>query len=320
MLKHINVRILLLILCAVFILTATLSCGKNENTSEPAVEGIPSQTETEKQTLTEEVKKPVEKKKWSEISNYVCYYGKYEEDLSKFDVAIIEPKNLEDYELSYIESKNVYTIGYLNVGETHNINEVNGKPASYYFTDENGNPVQNKNWGSYYANAADPAWHEYIKTEAQKLFDKGCSGLFLDCIDTVDLFPESVDSMVGLIAMLDESFPDKKIVANRGFTVLVKIAPYIDGVMFEDYSSGYDFENKQYTKHSNSDLEWIKGIVKNNIYPAQAVNYFPVFTLDYCDPNDTDLIKEFYEKSKTDGFIPYCSTIMLDTVWIHNIE
>lgn len=144
-----------------------------------------------------------EKRPWDEVSSYVCYYGPFNRDMKEFDVAILEAANLSKSEIKELNNAGVYTIAYLSVGEEKGLNIGDGKGpggfASYYFADGEGKPVQNANWGSYYTNAADPLWHERVIQTAKEIIDKGCDGLFLDTIDTVDRYPETFDGMIELI-------------------------------------------------------------------------------------------------------------------------
>lgn len=264
-----------------------------------------------------------EKKPWDEVSSYVCYYGPFNRDMKEFDVAILEAANLSKSEIKELNNAGVYTIAYLSVGEEKGLNIGDGKGpggfASYYFADGEGKPVQNANWGSYYTNAADPLWHERVIQTAKEIIDKGCDGLFLDTIDTVDRYPETFDGMIELIKKLHETYPEVKLVANRGFSVLSAIAPYISGVMYESFTSAYDFLNKDYAKQLPSQIQTSGNLGAYTINMARKINDFKVFALDYALPESKDDIQYYYDRAWEYDFIPYVSTILLDNVYVHDI-
>lgn len=263
------------------------------------------------------------KKPWDEVTSYVCYYGSFNKDMKKFDVAILESANLKKSEIKELNKAGVYTIAYLSIGEEKGLNKGKGNGpggyASYYFADSDGKPVQNANWGSYYTNASDPDWQERVISLAKEIIDKGCDGLLLDTIDTVDLYPDTFDGMVELIKKLHDTYPDIKLVANRGFSVLSAISPYISGVMYESFTSHYDFLNKDYAKQLPSQIKTSGNLGAYTINMARKINNFKVFALDYALPESKDDIQLYYDRAWEYDFVPYVSTILLDNVYVHDI-
>jgi hypothetical protein len=160
--------------------------------------------------------------------------------------------------------------------------------------------------------------HEKRIEKAKAIFDKGCDGLFLDTIDTVDLYPDSIPGMVELIKKLKETYSDRKIVANRGMTIMDKFAPYIDGMMYEDINSSYDFEKEVYIDYNEEELAISKEVC-DSINQVRADYKYPVFGLDYADPDEKETIQKYYDATWEYDFIPYVSTIFLDQVYMHGI-
>ena len=151
--------------------------------------------------------------------------------MAKFDVAILESKNMTKEDIAKLETGGAYTIGYLSIGEDDGEGKGEektprkgdgkgpGGSASYHIADEEGNPSQNPDWKSWYVDAGNKDWQDYIINVQAKeiLVNKGCDGLFLDTIDTVDQFADTMDGMIDLIVKLHAAYPDAKLVANRGF-------------------------------------------------------------------------------------------------------
>lgn len=263
---------------------------------------------------------------WNQVTSYVCYYGKFDPRMANFDVAILEPDSLTKEQIQSLKKQGTYTIGYLSIGEDDSLNKGDGKGpggyASYYFDDGKGHPAQNGNWNSYYTNAANALWQDVIVYQRAKqiLIDKGCDGLFLDTLDTVDLYRDTRDGMVGLVKKLRDTYPDKKLVINRGFTVLPNVAQYLDGLMFEDFSSTYDFETKKYAEASPEDKNTNLMLVVNTVNQLKKEHYFVTFGLDYALSTDKSLIQQYYDTFWEYDMIPYVSTIDLGKVYLHDIK
>ncbi len=264
---------------------------------------------------------------WDSVKTYVCYYGKDKvDDIVQFDVAIMEPRNYTEDEIKSIVSAGTWVIGYVSLGETDQLHKGDGKGpggyASYYYDDDgDGMPDMNANWHSYYVNPASTLWHRHVFERIRALKKKGVMGIFMDTIDNADLKPEFHYAMIELIREIRDSFPELKLVANRGFTILEDIAPFIDGMMWEDFSmAGYDFQKKRYIPADSSFLRWTGYYAVNFINRLRSKHPFNVFALDYAEPNDTSRIMFYYNRACSYGFIPYVATIFLDSIFHHTVR
>ncbi len=139
-------------------------------------------------------------------------------------------------------------ITYFSIGETDTLIEGDkqgpGGYASWYLDQDSDNfPDQNPNWGSYYVNANSNAWHDYVlQTLIPELSSSVISGLFLDTLDTVDIYPETTNGMISLVNKIRLYYPDYYIVQNRGFTIINETASSINALLFEEFSTYYDFD------------------------------------------------------------------------------
>jgi len=259
---------------------------------------------------------------WDDVASFVCHYGSFEETIGLFDVAILESKNITLRELAWLREHGTYTVGYISVGEDHNKRELDrlgpGGYASFYIDDGTNQPTQNKNWKSYFVDAGSDLWQQQILERARSILRQGFDGFFLDTIDTAEIYPETRAGMAQLIRRLRETFPDSKIIVNRGFFMIEDFAPYISGIMFEDLTGGYDFEQKVYTVHQGDDLEWTGGQA-GEINRIRQTYYFPVFALDYANPDDIETIQALYDRAWEFDFIPSVSVIKLNQVFWRDI-
>jgi hypothetical protein len=161
--------------------------------------------------------------------------------------------------------------------------------------------------------AGNAFWQQLVIDRAGAILGMGFDGLFLDTIDTAELLPDTRAGMAGLIRRLRETFPDAKLVANRGMFMMEDFAPYISGMMFESFTGGYDFSRQSYHMWRDNDLAWTTGQA-NAINRIRETHYFPVFALDYADPNDPEGIQARYDRAWEFDFLPAVSVIHLNQV------
>lgn len=257
------------------------------------------------------------RKEWLDVSNFICYYGDFDvESQSKFDVVIMHSSALfrdadAKEKVKELKDNGSYVIAYITVGEDDTLSQADGLGengyASYYIY-ENGFPKQNTNWGSYFVDAGNPVWQAKIINDSKKILDYGVDGLFLDTLDTVDIAYHTLPGMASLVELLAETFPETKLVANRGFTVLPYISQYIDGLMFESFNTTYDFSLSKVVDLSEEANEYNEDVACNTINTVRQYDYFPVFALDYVNQYEYDyMTAQYYNRSWQYDFIPYCT-------------
>ena len=265
------------------------------------------------------------RKDWNDVSSFVCYYGDFDiEFQSKFDVVIMHSNTLyQDPEskekVQQLKDAGCYIVSYITIGEDDELSVGDGLGeggyASYYVY-ENGFPKMNVNWNSYFVDAGNPVWQAKIINEAAKILDYGVDGLFMDTLDTVDIDISLLSGMVDLVKNLKTTYPEAKLVANRGLTALPYISAYIDGLMFESFNTTYDFENNRVADLTEESNAWNEDMACNTINAVRRYDYFPVFALDYVNQEEYHFMTQFYyDRSWQYDFIPYCTyDIHLNTV------
>ena len=295
----------------IFILTlvlgfSLLGCGEQDNNTYISIFSRPT---------TERV--AGQRKEWNDVSSFVCYYSDFDIDFqSQFDVIIMhsttlysDPESKE--KVKQLQDLGCYIISYVTIGEDDALHVADGLGeggyASYYIY-ENGRPKMNTNWNSYFVDAGNPVWQARVIAETEKALSYGVDGIFMDTLDTVDVEGSSLEGMTDLVRRLDETFPEAKFVANRGFTVLPYISQYIDGLMFESFNTTYDFERDRVTDLSEESIAWNEDIACNTINNIRRYDYFPVFALDYVNKFEYDYFTiNYYNRSWQFDFIPYCT-------------
>jgi uncharacterized protein (TIGR01370 family) len=240
----------------------------------------------------------------SDIGSYATYYGKDAKsiaDLSLFDLAIVQPQ-LSKAQLENLHKAGTRVIAYLSIGELDPKSPLVKKVPAAWILGEN------KIWGSKYIDASQEGWQKLMLEQQAKLIKAGYDGVFLDTLDTVDLFPQIRAGLVGIVEKMRKAYPEHLIVQNRGFALLNQTSELIDAVMFENFSSWYNFDKKQYESLSGD--------------PSSVMSYHErglvVLCMDYANPDQTDLITRDFTRAKQFGFIPYVATILLDKLFIAN--
>ena len=139
----------------------------------------------------------------------------------------MQPGHHSPADLQTLKRAGTQVLAYLSLGED------TGPPAPWQ------RPRRNPDWGGHYVHLSHPGWHEHVLNTAAALFQTGFGGLFLDTLDTVDLFPEERDALLELVTALRRLSRTSYLMANRGFALLPELASRVDGLLFESFSSAW---------------------------------------------------------------------------------
>jgi hypothetical protein len=288
--------------------------------------------------------------KLDSATDYLVYYGTWDANTlfraKDFDLVILEPSNITSTQVAELRkghdgiggtSDDVVVIGYLSIGEDNLGTRVgdgsgpcywawdssrvvyeNKGVASWYVDDANHNGVadQNGTWGSYYVNAGDSTWWQFLKSNLggadHTLVTLGLDGLFLDTIDSASPFSTwpyrwTTKGMSDLIAWLRQQYPGKILFANRGlfyFDPLYATAyantirPYIDADMYESYYA--DGSRSYWAAKINTE--------------AQKPDGFKVIALDYIPSTDTARIAAQVREVFNYNWADYISSSSLNEI------
>jgi hypothetical protein len=244
------------------------------------------------------------------VKNYVVYYGKGQASaLARYGLAIVQPDTLTPQELAVVHRSATLVVAYLSVGEA--------EPERAWYKDGRVDQAwilgKNENWGSFFVDAGQPGWQKLMVDLAGESLRQGFDGVFLDTVDTVDVFPKTKPGMLALIRQLRAAYPQALLVMNRGFAVVEALASDVDAVMFEDLSTTYNFESQQYgyaddagTAVKMADLSKKTGL--------------PILALDYAPPDNPAMAYRAVQVSRRYGFIPAVSVINLDKIVDYGLE
>jgi len=240
------------------------------------------------------------------IENYAVYYGSDKiDELSKFDLVILDPDNYSKDEIEKLKKNGTIVLAYLSLGE---VNE-----NRWYFEYAKKCIIgRNPTWGSYYINISCKTWKSLLLGKIiPKILEKGFDGLFLDTVDVVDNYPQFKDDMIDLIKSIRAEYPNIILIQNRGFSVIDETAKYVNGVLFECFTTHYNWSSGKYELWSCNDLNWVNEMALKLLKLRDKYDLI-ILALDYAD---NEYLKEkCIEHAKKFGFVPYVTTVDLTSV------
>lgn len=205
----------------------------------------------------------------------------------------------------------------MSLGEAENYRK-------YYHILEQKNLLLDKNplWkGHSIIDIRKPEWTAYVNDVLiPATLAQGFDGIMIDTLDSViDLentnpkkYPDMKQAAINLVKAIRIRYPAIKIMVNRGFAVLPVIAGNIDMVMAESIYSDWQPGKKKPVILSLKDYNDYINILKN---AQKQTPLLKIYTIDYWPPADKKAIKRIYMVQRQSGFIPYVSTLNLQSVY-----
>jgi hypothetical protein len=216
-----------------------------------------------------------------------------------YDCIILSPDAEVDLSEGHSFGKKFFA--YISVGEI-------ARNAEYFQQAEEAGVAflsENENWDSLVVDLASPAWSTFVVENLASLaVRKGYDGFFLDTMDSYYLASEASQTeqesgLVYLMKKLKKAYPDKQIIANRGFPVFEQLKNMIDGVLVESLFQRWSFSAEGWESQSQSGTEWLL----DQLAPVKAAG-LPIFIVDYVDPSRIDIASWTAERIDDLGFSP----------------
>lgn len=192
--------------------------------------------------------------------NYVVYYGAgREEQLKKFDIAIVEPTGHSRQAVQDMQSQGSLVIAYLSVVEVLPWDSIVKALQSRDFLPGFG-PESNQSV-NLWADLRSPTWVELLLHRAGYLLEYvGYDGLFIDTVANVEnsCFPtkvrsELIEAAAGLMQRLRQRFPRGIILQNNGFAELIRLNT--------DSINAVCWENPRFDQQTAR--EWHRAVAQN---------------------------------------------------------
>ena len=173
---------------------------------------------------------------------------------------------------------------------------------------------QNPIWKSHAVDVTSPVWHRMVLGYVQDAAKKGFDGVMLDTIDSPLYWAETKEperlklmqsGAVSLIKSIRKAHPEMKIMLNRGFQILPRVANQIDYVLAESIMTNTDVSTGQFALLSRNDFDQAAGQLHNVVVFAP---HLQLLTLDYWNQEDAIGLERIYAAQRAEGFVPYVTT------------
>ncbi|MDP4171701.1 MAG: hypothetical protein Q8906_13900 [Bacillota bacterium] len=176
--------------------------------------------------------------------NYALYYGYGEaEMLSRFDLAVIEPKGMKLEEIDYLKERKTLVLSYLSLMEVHPHEPIFKNLTEDDFLIVDYEPAMNAAYGTYLVNLRSKKWITHLMSEVKyRLQFLGTDGIFMDTIGDLELpyLPpavkkEQMEAYVNILYIFKTMYPNHLFLQNNGLeSIVLESAPWIDGILWEN--------------------------------------------------------------------------------------
>lgn len=237
--------------------------------------------------------------------------------LSQFDRLVLEPDNITATQLQQLTADNAAAFAYLSIGEVG--------PTRDYARDIHADWVLGKNptWDSQVLDLANTQLQQFLVNRVAELHANGYQGVFLDTMDSFNLFAKSAESkaaqqagLIKIIRRIAIEYPELRIITNRGFEVIDQLAEYVEAVAAESLYASWDNAGQRYKSVSDNDRQWLLSKldhVKNKLG-------LDVIAIDYLPPASRDEARAVARKIAQHGYIPWVTNPALDYVGVGALE
>ena len=240
--------------------------------------------------------------------SYAVYYGEKSPApaLSGVDWAIVQD--------NYPPGKNGRTLyfAYISMGEidpgTRIAKDVSRSPGGL----ESVTLGKNLFWNSRIADIRKKSFRQALLMQIKRDTKRGFGGIFLDTLDSPLEYGRTHPrqaagirrAMESFIEIVHASYPTLHIVVNRGFGLLPELAPFVSGVLYEDFCSRYDEVGKHYVTVPAGEREkFLRDISRARTHNPGLV----VLALDYDDPRRPALSYPCARLARKEKFLHYVS-------------
>lgn len=239
---------------------------------------------------------------------WVAYYAKElpAHVFKDYDLVVFD--RLYHPELSELKGGPVM-LAYISFGEVH------GDTDDHALLAAQQSLISNRTkWNSYAVDITAATWRQILHAQVEDALARGFDGIMLDTVDSglhlADMqSPEkgekAKDTAVALINELKQKHPNMKIMMNRGFDILARVAPAIDYALGESLLADTDVSSGQY--HVFPPQTYMS--LASQLSAARAINpRLKLLTLDYWTQDDVRGIQTLYAIHRARGFAPYVTT------------
>jgi hypothetical protein len=172
--------------------------------------------------------------------SYALYYGSGKaEELSRFDVAIVEPAGQQETDVALMKANGTLVLAYVSVTEVAGYDPLFPLlEPSDWLLDVAGKPLRNDVFNTSLVDLRSSRWQSLLLHRIGSFLTRsGYDGVFLDTIGNTESFGHQVEAAAALVERMRRMHPDAVLVQNNGLNSLcMETKCWIDGVCWENPS------------------------------------------------------------------------------------
>ncbi|MGO4999560.1 endo alpha-1,4 polygalactosaminidase [Oceanisphaera sp. W20_SRM_FM3] len=226
-------------------------------------------------------------------------------ELMIYDRVVVTPNVISQQQIASLHQAGTQVFAYLSIGE------YDGKTLPQSLTEVS--PVQNVSWQSHVMDLSAVEWQEHIAALAAEYLRQGFDGLFLDTLDSYQLFAKQAadktkqqQALVQIIQDLAALKPTPTLILNRGFEVLELLSGVVHAVAAESLYHAYSPLNDHYRKVNAQDQAWLS----QQLNRVKALG-LEVIVIDYIPESDQGAQQAAAQRLLNEGYTPYISDGLL---------
>lgn len=243
-----------------------------------------------------------------EINHWAIYYNDElpAADFKDLDMVVFDRRSYPKFDTL---DKKTKVLAYVSIGEVYD-----DVPEKRLLEKKNLLLYKGDVWGSHAVDITALTWQKLVLGYVDDAARKGFDGVMLDTIDSPLYWAETKeperlsameDAAVELIKAIREAHPEMKIMVNRGFKILPRVADDINYVLAESIMANTDVSTGQFALFSPNTYD--QAAIQLHHVVALAP-HLQVFTLDYWNQDDVKGLERIYAAQRAEGFTPYVTT------------
>ncbi len=230
--------------------------------------------------------------------------------LAQYDWVVLESDHVTPPQQKALRRFGTELFAYVSLGEAERFRDSHQQLDRKMFSGEN------RGWNSDIVDVTHPDWQKYLlEQRIPMLWEQGYRGFFLDTLDSYQVshdekdWPAQQAALIGIIEKIKQKYPQAKLILNRGFEFVDKVADKVDALAVESLYAGWDQKNKKYREVSEKDRQWLRP----QLARVRQLG-LEVIVIDYLPPEEKQKARKIARQVLEQGFIPWVSTPQLDYI------
>jgi uncharacterized protein (TIGR01370 family) len=239
---------------------------------------------------------------------WIAYYDSQvpAEAFKGYDLAVFD--RLYHPDLKPLKGHTVL-LAYVSFGEVH------GDTDDHRLLDAQKALIGNRTkWNSYAVDITAASWKQMLYAQVEDAINQGFDGVMFDTVDSAlhmadmestEKGERAQEAAIALIKGVRQRWPHAKIMMNRGFEILPRVAPALTYALGESTLTDTDISTGQSSVLPPQTYQ----LMAANLLKARAVApTLKLYTLDYWNQDDVAGLQTLYAIHRARGFTPYITT------------